>query len=275
VRASGCTLVEVGSTNRTRVKDYAAAINQNTALILKTHRSNFTVSGFTEEASLEELAALSREHNIPVVYDLGSGYLAADGEHFSEPEVCAAVAGGATLTLFSGDKLLGGPQAGIILGAGDIGAALVRRLREHPLWRALRIDKFTATALAATLRDHMRGAPASPCHPVNVMARAELTSAYADELAAELKQAKPNWKFEVIDAPGSWGGGSQPDEVVASHAVVLDAPGLSADQLDQRLRTGDPAVMGYKLSGRYALNVLMLLEGDAERIADAIKSLDV
>lgn len=273
VRASGCMLVEVGSTNRTRLRDYAAAINGNTTLILKTHRSNFTVSGFTEEASLEELAALGREHNIPVVFDLGSGYLEARGEQFSEPEIRAAVASGVTLTLFSGDKLLGGPQAGIILGAGELGAALVKRLREHPLWRALRIDKFTATALGATLRDHMRGAPGSPCHPANVLELSKHTSAYADALASALGAARPDWKFEVIEAPGSWGGGSQPDEVVPSHAVVVEVPGISADQLDQRLRTGTPAVMGYKLSGRFALNVLTLLEDDVERIQAAMAAL--
>jgi L-seryl-tRNA(Ser) seleniumtransferase len=274
VRASGCTLVEVGSTNRTRVADYAAAINGNTALILKTHRSNFTVSGFTEEATLEDLAQLGQERGIPVVYDLGSGYLAAEGTPFNEPEIRDAVASGATLTLFSGDKLLGGPQAGIILGAGDHGAALVKRLREHPLWRALRIDKFTAATLAATLRDHMRGAPGSPCHPANVLARSQQTSAYADVLVTAINAVKPGWKLEVIVAPGSWGGGSQPDEVLPSHAVVIEAPGISADLLDQKLRTGAPAVMGYKLSGRYALNVLTLLDGDAERIVAALQNLN-
>jgi hypothetical protein len=129
-------------------------------------------------------------------------------------------------------------------------------------------------ALEASLLDHLSTTPGSPCHPANVLRRSSETSAYADYLTEALRGAKPEWKIEVIEAPGSWGGGSQPDEVVPSHAVVIEAPGLNADQLDHKLRTGDPAVMGYKLSGRYALNVLTLLEGDVERIASAINAVE-
>jgi L-seryl-tRNA(Ser) seleniumtransferase len=290
VRASGCQLVEVGTTNRTRLSDYEQALTENTGLILKTHRSNFTQSGFVEEASVSELAALGRKHNVPVVYDLGSGYLPVGTQLaasavakqekagaascvptvFSEPDIASALSDGASLVLFSGDKLFGGPQAGIIAGEKKY----VQQLRQSPLWRALRCDKLALAALEASLLDHLSTTPGSPCHPANVLERSLQTSAYADSLRDAILAVQSEWKAEVIEAAGSWGGGSQPDEVVPSRAVVIEAPGLSADQLDKRLRTGTPAVMGYKLSGRYALNVLTLLDGDVERVAEAVRNLD-
>jgi L-seryl-tRNA(Ser) seleniumtransferase len=267
VRASGCKLVEVGTTNRTRLRDYEQAITENTALILKTHRSNFSMSGFVEETSVAELARLGNDHSIPVVYDLGSGYVGAQDENFDEPEVHQALANGASLVLFSGDKLFGGPQAGIAVGDQWHVAAL----RKSPLWRAFRCDKLALAALDATLLEHLSGRPQSPSHPANVLARVGHTEELANELAAAIRGAKPEWKVEVINADGSWGGGSRPDEVIPSHAVVIEAEGLKADKLDEKLRTGSPAVLGYKLSGRFALNVLALLDGDVERSVEALQ----
>lgn len=270
VRASGCKLVEVGTTNRTRVKDYEQAITKKTALILKTHRSNFSQKGFVEEASVADLAKLGQKRGIPVVYDLGSGYVGAQREAFDEPEVAQALADGASLVLFSGDKLFGGPQAGIAVGD----PWSVMQLRKSPLWRAFRCDKLALAALEATLLEHLSGRPQSPSHPANVLARAEHTQQLAEQLRDALAAARPGWNFEVIAAPGNWGGGSRPEEEIPSHAVVIEAEDLKADKLDETLRTGQPAVMGYKQSGRYALNVLTLLDGDAQRVVTAVTGID-
>lgn len=273
VRTSGCNLVEVGTTNRTRVADYEEALKYSApgAVLLKTHSSNFRLTGFTEETSVAELAALSLRYPETVLYvDLGSGYLAREGEDkLPEPDIVAMLDEGADLVSFSGDKLLGGPQAGIILGK----QMLVRRLRRNPLWRALRIDKFTAAALEATLAGHLEhGGP--PLAPV-AMARRPLAElhAQAEALLAALKQARPGWSFELKEAEGYFGGGSLPEEAVPSFTVALKAPRLSSDRVDQLLRTGEPAIAGYSQHGVFLLNVLTLLEGDAERIAQRVAEL--
>jgi L-seryl-tRNA(Ser) seleniumtransferase len=292
VKASGCKLVEVGATNKTRLADYEAAITPKTALLLKTHTSNYRIRGFTEEASVEELAALGAKNGIPVLVDLGSGLVLSDestqtsgatvpGGHppdaprdgrstgaslsFDEPDVLSTLAAGPDLVCFSGDKLLGGPQAGILLGK----RVVIERLRKNQMWRALRIGKLTAGALGATLLNHLRGV--QPHWRQRAELGADALRAEAEALRETLRAAVPQWRFEVIAAPGSFGGGSLPDETVPSFAVSIEAPGLSADKLDAKLRRGEPAVSGYGIAGRYALNVLALLPGDHERIADALR----
>jgi L-seryl-tRNA(Ser) seleniumtransferase len=264
VRSSGCTLVEVGTTNRTRIGDYEAAITERTTLLLKTHPSNYTVTGFTEEASLEELTALGRKHGVPVFYDLGSGYLPREGKTLlPEPDVLAALASGAELVSFSGDKLLGGPQAGIICGS----RALIARLRKSPLWRMLRIDKFTAAALAATLLEHLQGGAQRGA--LSAQAAREV----ADALAGALHGIMPEATIEVIEAPGSWGGGSLPEEQFDSFAVTITVPEMNAGQIDHALRTGPHPVVGYGLKGIFALNVASLLPEDVEVIVEAFEEL--
>ncbi len=266
VRASGCHLVEVGTTNRTRLADYEAAITEQTALILKTHTSNYRVIGFTEEAELEGLVELGRRHGVPVFVDLGSGYLAPEhGARLSELEVLDTLSAGPDLVSFSGDKLLGGPQAGIVLGRSE----LVLRLRKSPLWRVLRIDKFTVAALGATIAQQLRSRGGAP----ELTQRAHLASDLAGQrrtarrLTRLLRQAQPNWDFQVTEGTGFYGGGSLPEESVPAILVSVDAKGLGADELDEQLRHGRPPVVGYASGGVYTLNVLTLLKGDVEAIA--------
>jgi L-seryl-tRNA(Ser) seleniumtransferase len=266
VRASGCKLVEVGTTNRTRLSDYEGALSSKTGLLLKTHTSNYRIRGFTEEVELDQLVALGRRHDIPVMLDLGSGYLAPeDGPRLAEPDIARMLAADPDLLSFSGDKLLGGPQAGIILGRRTI----IRKLRQSPLWRVLRIDKFTVSALGATLATHLGRHPA----PLPSEMRLDELEQIAQDLKTELCRAKPGWDFDVADGTGSYGGGSLPDETMPSKLVTIAAPELSADKLDQLLRRGKPPIVGYMRKGTYALNVLTLLPGDAERIVARFKEL--
>ncbi len=186
---SGAILREVGTTNRTRVSDYAAAISERTALILRVHPSNFTMEGFTERAGVGELAALGRRFNIPVVEDLGSGFLGsptAVAALDSEPSVADSLTAGVTLVMFSGDKLLGGPQAGLIVGSG----AAVGLVRRHPLMRALRADKMTYAALEATLEEHAAGRAAESIPVVRMIAlTADAIGRRADALVERLSEA--------------------------------------------------------------------------------------
>lgn len=239
---SGVRMVEVGSTNRTRVQDYAAALaEEDVAAILKVHRSNFRISGFTEEASVEALAEVARDGGVPLLYDLGSG-LFADSAALGlppEPRAGEAVEQGADLVVVSGDKLLGGPQAGIIVGAG----ALVARLRANPLCRALRVDKVTLAGLEATLRLYRDPSKAMEEIPTLRMLRTspgELR-ARAEALAAAL--AGQGMPAEAVPHEGAVGGGTYPDVALPSWAVALHPP-AGADTFAGALRGGVPPVVG-------------------------------
>ena len=248
LRASGARLVEVGTTNRTHLKDYAAAIGPETALVLKVHTSNFRVVGFTAEVSEAELGALCREKKLPFVADIGSGLLAempAPGEPTPK-----AIAKHADVVTFSGDKLLGGPQAGIVAGK----TVLLDRVRKHPLARAFRIDKLSLAALAATLRltlDRDRQTRI----PLVRMAREPVASvrARAERLARVIGSG------EVVPSSAAFGGGSVPGQSLPSFAVRLATP--SPDAVAAALRAGDPPVIV-----RVADRALWL---DARTIADA------
>lgn len=240
LRQSGAILVEVGTTNRTYARDYAAAISERSALLLRVHTSNFRLLGFVHETSLAELSALGRERGIPVLDDLGSGTLLAT-QPFGlspEPTVPESVAASADLVTFSGDKLLGGPQAGLIVGRRE----LVERLRTHPLARALRIDKTTIAGLEATLLSYLRGR-ASEEIPVWRMIGAPIDRLHtrAATLAARLTGA--GLTATVNACTSAIGGGSLPGETLSSAGVAL-APGpIGADALAARLRRGTPAVV--------------------------------
>lgn len=272
VAASGCRLKEVGTTNRTRISDYERVITKDTALILKTHPSNYKITGFTEEAELEALCSLGRKRRIPVVWDLGSGYFPPEtGARLPEPDVLAAMKAGPDLTCFSGDKLLGGPQAGIIVGK----AKAIAALRKSPLWRALRIDKFKVAALGATLVEHLkRGHAESEIILRELLCpRPEQQAAVAERLLARLKSARPDFSFQRGRHPVFYGGGSLPEEKVMTEAISIKAPSLSAVQLDARLRQGEPAVVGAHKGGVYWVNLLSLLPGDEDRIVERVAGL--
>jgi L-seryl-tRNA(Ser) seleniumtransferase len=232
---SGALLREVGTTNKTRLNDYAAAVSDRTALILRVHPSNFRIEGFTERPGLEELVALGARLKVPVVEDLGSGHLGAIADHPldpSEPSVRTSVAAGVAICCFSGDKLLGGPQAGIIVGR-QVHVDVIRR---HPLMRALRVDKLTYAALEATLAEYAAGRGSSGI-PVQRMLTtpADAIRARADALAAAINRAA-GWKAEVMNGMSATGGGSAPGIELPTWLVSIAKDGVSAVALEATLR---------------------------------------
>ena len=264
LRQSGARLVEVGTTNRTYTRDYAEAIGPETAAILRVHSSNFRVVGFTAEAGLAELAALARERGIFLLDDLGSGCL-VETERYGlahEPTVQESLATGADLALFSGDKLLGGPQCGVIAGKGD----LVARLRRHPLARALRVDKLTIAALNATLGAYARGTQEAEV-PVWRM-----VAASADGLKRRARRwAKAAEDGGTVAASRSMvGGGSLPGEGLPTWCAALTCE-AGADALSTILRAGDPPVVGRIVDERVLLDPRTVTPKDDRPVVSAIR----
>ena len=232
---SGALLREVGTTNRTRLADYENAINEKTRLLLRVHPSNFKVTGFTDKPSLEELVALSQRSGLPLVEDLGSGCLVDLSEQgVSEPTARQSVDAGVSIVMFSGDKLLGGPQAGIIAGKKD----LIARVRRHPLFRALRVDKLTIAALEATLGAYLRAAWDEI--PVMRMIRAtpQELKRRAENFIRELRPELPldEVEIEITDGASLAGGGSTPSQSLPSKVIRISSTRYSATKLEQRLR---------------------------------------
>jgi L-seryl-tRNA(Ser) seleniumtransferase len=260
LRASGAHLVEVGTTNRTTTADYARAIGPETALLLRVHPSNYRVVGFAGGVALPELVALGRRHGVPVVDDLGSGLLAPDPVFAGEPDARTAITDGATLVCCSGDKLLGGPQAGLVAGRRDA----VERVRRHPLARAVRIGKLAVAALEETLRLHRDPAVARAAIPVLRMAHepAALVRARAERLAAAIDG-------EVVATEARVGGGSMPDVALPSSAAALPD---SRGELAAALRTGRPAVVGRVEDGRLLLDARTLRDDDVDAVAGAVRA---
>ncbi|SCG50800.1 L-seryl-tRNA(Sec) selenium transferase [Micromonospora echinaurantiaca] len=246
LESTGARLREVGTTNRTTLADYAAAIGPRTGFVLKVHPSNFQVTGFTSAVPVRALATLG----VPVVADIGSGLLAPDPLLPDEPDAASTLRAGAALVTASGDKLLGGPQAGLLLGAAD----LVERLRRHPLARALRVDKLTLAALAATVGDP--DTPTRAALHADAGALRERTERLRDRLAAD------GCKAEVVPAAAVVGGGGAP-------GVELDSWALSLpERYAEPLRTGDPPVLGRVVRGRLLLD-LRCVPADAD---DAVRA---
>ncbi|MBM4286358.1 MAG: L-seryl-tRNA(Sec) selenium transferase [Deltaproteobacteria bacterium] len=271
--ASGAILREVGTTNKTYIKDYEQAITGNTALLLKVHPSNFRLLGFTREVSLEDLVALGRRYGLPVMEDLGSGCL-VDLSGYGvekEPTVQETVAAGPDLVMFSGDKLLGGPQAGIILGRAE----MVQRLRQHPLTRALRPDKLTLAGLEATLLlylDQSRAVAAIPTlamitRPVEEVARD------ARRLARSLRRRCPAYSVKVVPCLGRVGGGALPQVGLLSAALALDLPPLAPHQLEARLRRASPPVIARLERDRLLLDLRTLTPRDQATLLQVLESL--
>jgi L-seryl-tRNA(Ser) seleniumtransferase len=256
---SGATLVEVGTTNRTRLADYAAAINDRTTAILRVHQSNFRIVGFTEQPEAGELAALARERGIAMVDDLGSGAL---GEVHDEPTVRAAVAAGPDLVCCSGDKLLGGPQAGILFGRAEA----VERCRRHPLARALRLDKLQLAALEATLRLHRDEGQAALPALAMIEAPQEELQRRAEAMAAAIGPAA-----EVGRESGAPGGGSLADVALEGPVCLVDPGQQGADALLARLRRHDPPVIARIVRDRIVLDPRTMSDGDAAEAAAAVR----
>jgi L-seryl-tRNA(Ser) seleniumtransferase len=265
---SGAKLVDVGTTNRTYDRDYEAAITENTGAFLKAHASNFKVEGFTAEVSPGELVALGAKRGVPVLHDVGSGALLNTEKYglAHEPTPQESVAVGVGLTLFSGDKLLGGPQAGIVAGQRD----LVQQLERHPLARAVRIDKLSLASLVATLAHYLRG-EAEQEIPIWRMISASPEA---------LKGRAASW-LATLGAPGSVescrsavGGGSLPGETLPSYALALSCEGIDggADELTRRLRSGDAPVVARIEDDRVLLDPRTVLPEEEDRLLGSLKA---
>ena len=259
---SGARLREVGTTNRTRVADYEAAVGEQTAALLRVHKSNFRVVGFTEQPRVEELARVAHRHDIPLVDDLGSGVLQAPLDPSNslllgdaEPSARESLAAGSDLVTFSGDKLLGGPQAGIVVGRAD----LVEKLRRHPLQRALRADKLTLAALEGTLALYLDPERAAREVPVLRMLRepVETVRARAERLAAAVGG-------EVEETTARVGGGALPLAELPSFAAAVE------EDLAAPLRDGDPPVVGIVRDGRLLLDCRTLGDDELDEVAAAV-----
>ena len=257
----GARLVEVGTTNRTRLADYRAAITPATKILLKVHQSNYRIMGFTAEASLQELATLAQQTGLLLVHDLGSGALGPLGP-LHEPTPRDSIAAGCDVVAFSGDKLGGGPQAGLLVGR----AATIAILRQHPLMRALRLDKMTLAALEATLRLHTDPVRAVTDLPVLRMLNqpAAVLHDRADRLCALLG---PNARTEP--SSGFAGGGTLPTDTLPSRAVVLAVPGV--DAFARRLRQSEPAIVGRIAAGELWLDMLAVADSDLPSVATVVR----
>jgi L-seryl-tRNA(Ser) seleniumtransferase len=265
---AGAKLVEVGTTNRTHDDDYRRAITPRTAAIVKVHRSNFAIEGFTSEVSVDRLAFIAAEHGLPVIHDLGSGLMVSLDEYglTGEPTASMALESGASLLLMSGDKLLGGPQAGIILGAANV----IAKLRKNPFARAMRVDKLTLSALEATLRLYLEPERAIREIPVLSMLTAPVKDieARAEAVAAKLRAVGID--VNVASSSASVGGGAFPTAAIPSRAIVLSR---NAQEAEKRLRLGEPAVIGRISERSLLLDLRSVLPREDDLLAEAIMKL--
>jgi L-seryl-tRNA(Ser) seleniumtransferase len=268
---SGATLREVGTTNRTRIADYENAINERTRLLLRVHRSNFEITGFTEQPSTADLVALARDRGLPLMEDLGSGAL-VDLQNFGisgEPSVLDSLCAGVDVVTYSGDKLLGGPQAGLISGRGD----LVARMRANSLFRALRVDKLTYAALEATLLAYVkRDYDAIPTLRMMRWTKEEIGQrAEALAVKIQLSQTKFKMKVELTDGESVIGGGAAPSSTLPTRLLALSCDGLSADELSARLRASDPPIIARVTDGRVLLDLRTVFEDQDPTVAAALE----
>ncbi|MEE8301181.1 MAG: L-seryl-tRNA(Sec) selenium transferase [Candidatus Tectomicrobia bacterium] len=274
MRSSGAILREVGATNKTHLHDYAGAISEQTALLLRVHTSNYRIVGFTSDVALQELVALGHAHDIPVMEDLGSGTLVDLQSYgvFDEPTVPEVVADGVDLVTFSGDKLLGGPQAGILVGK----APYIETIRRHPLHRAVRVDKFTIAALEATLKFYAEPDLARDRIPTLSMLsmtpqdiRRRLT-----RIRRRLSEAVRNaYQMQVIDGNSAVGGGALPLAALPTKLLALQPSFCAVNELERRLRCRQPAIIGRIAQDQYLLDVRTVRDQEIPEIATALQQL--
>ena len=264
---SGAVLIDVGTTNRTYVRDYANSLTPQTGVFLKAHASNFKVEGFTAEVSIGELVELGRANDIPVIHDVGSGAL-LDTDKYGlahEPTPQESISAGAGLVMFSGDKLLGGPQAGII--SGD--RALVEKLSRHPLARAIRIDKISLASLTATLMHYLKG-EAEAKIPIWKMISAE-----PDQIRLRAQKWNESLQVdaEIIESKSAVGGGSLPGETLNSWSLAIDSAGVlgGAQALVTRLRENVPPIIARIEGDKVLLDPRTVMENEEDLVVDALR----
>jgi L-seryl-tRNA(Ser) seleniumtransferase len=268
---SGAILREVGTTNITRLADYERAIGPNTGALLQVHSSNYRISGFTKSVPLADLTALGKKHNLQVIDDIGSGAL-LDFARFGfqgEPVARASITAGADLVLFSGDKLLGGPQAGIMAGRKE----LIQKIEKDPLMRAFRLDKMTLAALEATLRLYLneeRALREVPGLRMLGMSVAELRQR-AEQLAMRLREINGLATVRVAEDVAYVGGGSLPDQTIKTCVLEIEPRDLGATDLAYRLRLGQPAVMGRLRDGKLVLDVRTVFPPQEAALVEAVR----
>ena len=262
MRLSGARMVEVGTTNRTRAADYEDAVTPRTAALLRVHTSNFRVTGFTESATPAQMAEVGKRHGLLLIDDLGSGASDPVGD---EPTVAESLEH-CDLVTFSGDKLLGGPQAGIVLGQGEIGAAAVKKMSKHALARAVRIDKLTLAALEATLRQRVTGKLDDI--PVERMLRQSAQDVRRRAAMWGVKLEERGVRTRLVEGQSAVGGGSLPEHALPTFLIALDGP---ASRLATALRHGEPPVIARIDNDACCIDPRTVLKGEDETLIDAVE----
>ncbi len=267
---SGATLREVGTTNRTKAADYAKAVSEATKMILRVHPSNYRIVGFTAAPSIDELVAVARENNVVLFEDIGSGAIANVANYgvTDEPSPVESIKAGVDIVAFSGDKLLGGPQSGIIAGRGE----LIDKLRKHPLYRALRVDKLTLAALGATLDPYIRGTETDEIPVIRMLATT------ADEIKSRAEQfieslaSNTSLTFEIIEGTSAIGGGSAPTSHPKTWLIAVSKAQTSADSLAANLRANDPPIITRIENDRVLIDLRTVSERNVDEISNALNS---
>lgn len=269
--ASNAILREVGTTNKTHLFDYKRAINKNTGLILKVHQSNYLITGFTDEVPINELIILGKKNRIPVMYDLGSGCLLDLKSHgiYTEPSVRDIVKTGIDVVTFSGDKLLGGPQGGLIVGRKKY----IQKIQKNPMARAMRIDKLTIAAFEATLMEYMDEERAQQTIPVlnMLLQNPEEIRKRAQRIASKLKKEIKNARIEIIKDTSRAGGGSLPNTDFPTYAVSIKPDTISVNELEKRFRSGSPPVVARIKGHSLLLDARTILKQDISGLISAVR----
>ena len=274
MKAGGAILHEVGTTNRTRLNDYEKAIDESTAALMKVHPSNYRIEGFSQDVAIHDLVSLGRHHDLPVIHDIGSGSL-GNIDSLSvlsqEPSATESIEAGADLVLFSGDKLLGGPQAGIIVGT----KTLIDRLDANPLMRAIRLDKLILAGLGATLQLHRDVESVTRTVPVLKMLATPIDELQrrGRSLVEQINQLRGIRSAQLVESQAYLGGGAVPTEAIPSCAIVLTAESMDEEELASRLRTGSPAVLPRISDGQVWLDLRTMFPDQDSQLVKALQSL--
>ena len=265
---SGAILREVGTTNRTRIEDYERAINEKTKLLLRVHRSNFAIIGFTEQPSLEELCALGNKHKIPVMEDLGGGALVPLRTYgVNESGVAESLRAGVDMVTYSGDKMLGGPQAGMLSGR----EALIKKVRANPMFRALRVDKLTYAVMEATLMEYIRQNHDAIPFLHMMQLSADQIKTRAEALQQKLAAAK-HLRTEIVEGESLVGGGSAPTSKLPTFLLAITADSMSADELAARLRGADTPIVTRVDEGRVLVDLRTVFEAEEAEVMNALEA---